>query len=148
MATILKLVCVKGLRGYARFAVLFFYNWNLNIKSWFGSSTSLFKANVLSNEGFIQQGNDLLHIIHPCALFMHASRPQVCFLQGHLYLYFLQINDVYTLFMYTSLCMQVHHDYPFKLIHVRTCKYTSVAHVCVLWKYTDLICTNPGCVAI
>ena len=24
MATILKLVCVKGLRGYARFAVLFF----------------------------------------------------------------------------------------------------------------------------
>ena len=25
MATILKLVCVKGLRGYARFAVLFFY---------------------------------------------------------------------------------------------------------------------------
>ena len=25
MATILKLVCVKGLRGYARFAVLFFF---------------------------------------------------------------------------------------------------------------------------
>ena len=35
MATILKLVCVKGLRGYARLAVLFFFSCvsNLNLST-------------------------------------------------------------------------------------------------------------------
>ena len=75
-----------------------------------------------------------MHLIHNCII------------QVHWCLYFFQIIDGCTLFKYTCLRMQVHHDYPFILIPVRTCKYmccscTYVVKVCRSYMHKSWWCT-------
>ena len=51
MATILKLVCVKELRGYARFAVLFFTGYEDSIYFHFSGADDVTSGNHPNPEG-------------------------------------------------------------------------------------------------